>query len=372
MIPTTLPPSGIRPLPDPRRYSITRLQPAVSGGGFELRDHWVWCPSVIRADDGTYAMFASRWTKKLPFHPGWLLASEVVLATAATPEGPYKFHSVVLPARGAQYWDGKATHNPRILRLPDTHPAFLEHGRRYVLYYTGITYPLPDIVPGAPIGFTDPCVIAARASKRVGVAFSKTVYGPWERLDAPILPACPGTFYSFLTSNLAPCLMRDGGVTLIFKSRRYEGNTHGRMMLGVARAAAAASLHLPHTVFGRMEIIGPRGEGEVEDPFLWHNGENFELIAKDMTGSLCGEHHAGVHAFSRDCLDWTLAVPHPKAWTRRVRWDDGHLDALGSVERPFVLFDEHHHPTHLFAALADGPGGFREMTRAWNTCIPLA
>ncbi|AHF91294.1 hypothetical protein OPIT5_14825 [Opitutaceae bacterium TAV5] len=346
--------AGPRPLLD-------RLQPAITGGGFELPDYWVWCPSVIRAEDGTYAMFASRWTKKLPFHPGWLLASEIVLATSASPEGPYTYHSTILPARGAQYWDGKATHNPRILRLRDG---------GYALYYTGITHPLPDITPGEPFEFSDPRVVAARASKRVGVAFSKSVYGPWERLDEPILPTRPDTFYSFLTSNPAPCLTPDGGVTLIFKSRRYEGNVHGRMLLGVARAPAG-NPRGPYAVPGRMEIVGPRGEGEVEDPFLWHNGASFELVAKDMTGALCGEYHAGVHALSRDCLDWTLA-PQKKAYSREVRWDDGRRDALGSVERPFVLLDEQGDATHLFAAMADGPGGFQQMTRAWNACIPLS
>ncbi|MDR1280172.1 MAG: glycoside hydrolase family protein [Opitutaceae bacterium] len=326
-----------------------------------MPDHWVWCPSVIQAGDGAWAMFASRWPKTFPFHPGWLLASEVVLAISSTPEGPYRFHSVVLPARGAEYWDGKVTHNPRILRLPGN--------AGYALYYTGMTHPLPDIAPGERLDFSDPRVVSARASKRVGVAFSKSVYGPWERLDHPVLPTCPETFYSFLTSNPAPCVTPGGDVTLIFKSRAYEGNVHGRMMLGVARAPVG-NLRSPHLVVGRMELAGKQGEGEVEDPFLWHNGSCFELVAKDMTGSLCGEYHAGVHAVSRDCLDWKLA-PHVKAWSRRVRRDDGCLDTFGSVERPFVLLDEHRRLTHLFAAVADGPGGFRQITRAWNICIPL-
>lgn len=334
------------------------MRPASAGGGFAMKDHWVWCPSVIRTEDGAYAMFASRWPKAYPFHPGWLIASEVVLATSRTPEGPYEFRDVVLPARGAQYWDGKVTHNPRVVRWRDG----------YALFYTGMTHPLPDVTPGEPLDCSDYRVIASRASKRVGVAFAKSIYGPWTRLDAPILPTKPGTFYSFLTSNPAPCVTPDGGVTLVFKSRRYEGDVHGRMMLGVARAK---DLRGPYSVLGRMEIVGPQGEGEVEDPFLWHNGEGFELIAKDMTGSLCGEYHAGVHALSRDALDWRLA-PEKKAWSRRVRWDDGRVDALGSVERPFLLMDESGVPSHLFAAVADGPGGFQEMSASWNACIPLA
>src|SRR5688572_1210679 len=68
-----------------------RLDRAVVGGGFEMEGYWVWCTSVLKGDDGQYHMFASRWPKRLPFHPGWMVGSEVVHATAKSPEGPYKF-----------------------------------------------------------------------------------------------------------------------------------------------------------------------------------------------------------------------------------------------------------------------------------------
>ena len=48
-------------------------------------------------------MFTSRWPKDLSFHPGWMIASEIVHASADTPEGPFDFEEVVLPSRGAQY-----------------------------------------------------------------------------------------------------------------------------------------------------------------------------------------------------------------------------------------------------------------------------
>ena len=42
------------------RTFISRLQPAVAGGGFELPNHWVWCGAPIRGEDGRYHLFASR------------------------------------------------------------------------------------------------------------------------------------------------------------------------------------------------------------------------------------------------------------------------------------------------------------------------
>lgn len=69
-------------------------------------------------------MFASRWPKSLPFHPGWMAASEVVHAVSETPEGPYRFSDVALGARGAQYWDRQSIHNPRVLKHKDTYVMF--------------------------------------------------------------------------------------------------------------------------------------------------------------------------------------------------------------------------------------------------------
>src|SRR5687768_17185985 len=77
-------------------------------GGFRMPGYWVWCGSVIKGDDGRYHMFASRWPKDLTFHPGWMTNSEIVRAVAERPEGPYQFQQVVLPARGAEYWDGRS------------------------------------------------------------------------------------------------------------------------------------------------------------------------------------------------------------------------------------------------------------------------
>lgn len=63
-----------------------------------------------------------------------MVASEIVHAVSEIPQGPYRFSEVALPARGAQYWDGRSTHNPRILR---------QNGK-YYLIYMGSTHPFAD------------------------------------------------------------------------------------------------------------------------------------------------------------------------------------------------------------------------------------
>ncbi|MDF2963686.1 MAG: glycosyl hydrolase family 43 [Paenibacillus sp.] len=333
-----------------------RLLPAPKNGGFRMEGYWVWCGSVIKGEDGRFHMFASRWPKHLPMHPGWLVASEVVRAVSPTPEGPYEFQEVVLPARGAEYWDGRSTHNPHITK----------HGDTYILYYMGSTHPLPDVSPGEPYGLDDPRCIVARANKRIGIATATSVLGPWKRKDAPVLGTRPGKFDSFLTSNPAPCVHEDGSVHLIYKARQYEGNTHGKMMIG---AAGAGHYEGPYRVLSE-EPVFPPSQFHLEDPFIWKTEQGYELIAKDMDGTVCGEKHAGIHAFSSDGLEWQLK-PYPKAYSREIVWDDGTATRMGNFERPFLLFQEGK-PTHLFAATADGSGGFQNAVNTWNMVIPIA
>jgi hypothetical protein len=98
------------------------------------------------------------------------------------------------------------------------------------------------------------------------------------------------------------------------------------------------------------------------------------MLAKDWTG-YTGETGAGLHALSEDGMDWELA-PEPKAYSRRVCWDDGRETVQGHLERPQVLVQDGV-PTHLFLATGDGPPGFDAMkqtlmTRSWNMAISLA
>ena len=342
--------------PAARGLDFPELGVVKRGGGFRMDGYWIWCGSVIKAEDGRYHMFASRWPRDITFHPGWMTSSEVVRAVADRAEGPYVFQQVVLPARGAEYWDGRSTHNPSITR----------HGDTYILFYMGSTHPFDDPVRGVALALTDPRAIVARANKRIGIATAKRVEGPWTRYDRPVLDTRPGTFYSFLTSNPSPVVHEDGSVLLMFKSRRYEGVRHSGMMLGVARARHYLG---PYQVVGDQPVFAADRFGEVEDPFVWRSADGYEMIAKDMTGALVGERHAGVHARSQDGVAWRLAE-RPKAWTRSLRWDDGTTQTMGQLERPFLLI-EGGRPTYLFAAAGNGPGGFDKMTETFNVAVPL-
>lgn len=324
---------------------------------FESEGYWVWGSSVIKGNDGKYHMFVSRFPKSLPFHPGWMVASEIVHAISDTPEGPYKFSDIALPARGAQYWDGRSTHNPRILECQN----------KYYLIYMGSTHPFANPTYDQ-LTLDSPWCTVGRSNKRIGLAIADSPYGPWKRFDEPILKTKPNTFYSFLVSNPSPIIQEDGSVMMIFKGRTYVGDDKfSDMALGMAYAP---SMEGPYTVLNNGQpIFQVDGQGEAEDPFLWKDSRGYHAIFKDHVAKFTGEKGGGVMAHSPNGIQWTIDKD-PKAYSRTVEWEDGKVEMQGQLERPFLLF-ENGKATHAFFATMNGAGGFDNATQSWNMVIPI-
>lgn len=324
---------------------------------FQSEGYWVWGSSVLKSPDGKYHMYVSRFPKSLPFHPGWMVASEIVHAVSDKIQGPYTFSDVALPSRGAQYWDGKSTHNPRIFY----------HKGKYYLIYMGSTHPFENPTYDELTLDSKWCIVG-RANKRIGLAVAESPYGPWKRMDEPIIKTEPNTFYSFLTSNPSPVIQEDGSVLMIFKGRHYtDGDKYSSMSLGVAYAK---NIEGPYEVLNNKQpIFQVDGQGEAEDPFLWKDSEGYHIIFKDHVAKFTGERGGGAMAHSSDGINWTVD-PDPKAYSLTVEWEDGSIGKQGQLERPFIYF-ENGKPVYIFFATMDGPGGFENATLSWNMCIPI-
>ncbi|WP_299583059.1 glycoside hydrolase family protein [uncultured Sunxiuqinia sp.] len=335
-----------------------RIGTAPVDGGLQMEDYWVWGSAVVKGDDSLYHMYASRWPKKNPFHPGWMVASEIVHAVSETPEGPYEFKDIALGARGAQYWDGRSVFNPQVVKYNDL----------YVLFYAGTTYPFDDVTNPDTLKLGTSYPVVARSNKRVGIATSKSPYGPWERRDTPALETKPNTFYSFLTSNPTPWINEDGSVILMFKSRAYRDKYpyQSRMQIGMATAPDINSVF---EVVSDEPVFSEDKFGIIEDPFIWKDESGYHMIAKDQYGKITNHHHAGVMAHSNNGIDWELDK-QPLAYERVINWSDGKSIKMGQLERPFGLI-ENGKVTHLFFATMDGLGGFNRSTKSWNMVLPL-
>ena len=335
---------------------IDRLQPANKDSGYQRDDAWVWCGSIIQGPAGRWHMFASTWTKDVAFTPNWLTNSRVVRAVADHPEGPYTYAGEVLPPRGGDYWDGKMTHNPSVMKVGDT----------YVLFYTGSTYdgPTPNATT-PPLNRESPMRLQARANQRIGIATAPHPAGPWLRRDRPIIAPRPGQWDALLTTNPAPCLRPDGSILLLYKSTTDD---RSRLQYGVA---LATQFDGPYERL-REDPIQWNEDPKIsyEDAFVWRKDDKYHVIFNDMTGRITGEDHAGGYAESANGIDWVLGQ-NPKAYSRTVRWSDGTSTIQGSLERPQLIL-QNGHPTHLVCATADGPGGFSRASHTWNIVIPLA
>ena len=340
---------------DPMAF-IDRILPAPKNGGFQDPDYWIWGASVIKGEDGKYHMFASRWPKTVGFG-NWVTNSEVVHAIADTPIGPYVANEVVLPTRGKRFWDGMCTHNPRIIKYKD----------HYLLYHFGNTYSFDKPTAENPDVTSDQWR-EAWMNKRIGVAISNSVYGPWKRLDRPVIEPRPDYWDRSITSNPAPVVNEKTGEILLMYKSSTEGLTPP-LLLGVSGAMNPEGPYrrLSDEPIFRFETAD-NNRIDVEDPYVWWTGKQYEAILKDRSGEICGEEGGGIHVWSSDGIEWHL-FEKLKAYSRNVLWDDGTTTHQNHFERPFLLI-ENGKPTHLFAATGTGPKAWN-FDKTWNMVVPL-
>ncbi len=315
---------------------------------------WVWCGSVIRGDDGQYHLFGARWPQHLRFLPAYQSYSEIARAVSDNPEGPYEFVEVVLADRGGEWWDGRMTHNPSVVRWHD----------QYLLFYIGTTFDGPK--PTAEELEAGPLMAPWYRQIRIGAASAESPSGPWQRPDKPLLLARPGMWDEHVVTNPSPHVASDGRLFLYYRS--YIKGKGCRLGLAIFEDLAG------DPVWRSDEPLFDGDDISFEDPFVFEIDGHFEMIAKDLTGNTTGEFHAGTHLLSPDGISWEPA-PEPKAYSRSVLFDDGSTRELCNIERPFLLIQDAV-PTHLFAAMGEGTrahvGGFLGIQRSWNGVIPLA
>ncbi len=322
-----------------------KLLPAPLDGGFRMDGYWVWCGSVIKGDDGKYHMFASRWPKPPGFGPYWLTNSEIVHAISDKPAGPYKFSDVALPPRGEEFWDGQMTHNPAIRKYKDT----------YLLYYTGTTY--KGKRPGLDFRINDdsPTKLDAHQHERIGLATSKSPFGPWKRLDKPILDVKTDSWDRYLTSNAAPVVLKDGRVMLY-----YKGVT--RLTVHAIGLAIADRYDKEYKRVTDQPLNMGIG---AEDPFIWIENGKYKALMLDHERKYSPDKEI-FYATSDDGIKWK--VPEPGiAVSRNILWADGTTTKVGKTERPHVLI-ENGKPTHVFFAVS---GTINGQGASWNQSIPL-
>lgn len=234
-----------------------RLLPVPDENVFRTEDYHTWCNSVIKGEDGKYHLFYSRWPKKYLF-PAWLTHCEVAHAVADSPYGPWTFVDVALSGRGQGHWDAITAHNPKIKKFGD----------KYYLYYISTNwgnydYTAEELAETAIGGNPDPRWKVLRSNQRTGVAVSDTPYGPWERMDQPLIePTGP-----IVTIAVNPAITQgpDGRYYMIIK-----GDTPGSK-----RGQRSQALALGDSPIGPFEIQSTPviDHMDTEDMSIWYDEE---------------------------------------------------------------------------------------------------
>lgn len=323
------------------------IQPVPSGAIFEDPAHCIWCGSAVRGDDGRYHLFYSRWPRRLG-HKAWVTHSEVARAVADAPTGPYRHVEVVLPARGANFWDGSCTHNPTILRV----------GKKFCLYYMGNH---GDGVVQEPLNWTH------RNHQRIGVATADSPAGPWTRLEHPVVDVSPDPEApdALMTSNPVTCVRPDGGLLMVYKAVAKKG----KPPFGGPVVHLVATADRPEGPWKKSltPIFTRPGEHfAAEDPFIWHDGGRYRAVVKDNNGIFTGRGYSLAQFESTDGFDWKLAR-HPFVTTPEMVRSDGTTVKLNALERPQLVFDANSVPVALLCA-----GAYTaDRVASFNVAIPL-
>jgi alpha-L-fucosidase 2 len=288
----------------------------------------IWCGSVIKGPDSKYYMFYSRWLRSSG-HEGWITHSEIALAKSDKPGGPYQHVKVIFKPRGSAYWDGVCTHNP----------AVVEHKGKYYLYYMGATGPA-NAKPRAPYSEewyryrNSQRIGVAVASHLEGewkrfdqpvldVAKDSTAY------DAMLVSNPAVT----VEPNGRVILM----YKMVEKNGTYRG---GNVRIGVAfsKSMTGPFVKHPKPIFEDKAGTGTRPWMLAEDPFIWnYKGIKYAMV-RDASGRYTGIEGAIAMFRSANGYDWT-PTKYPLVIPRAIYTENGtKLD--DRLERPWILFEK--------------------------------
>ncbi len=322
--------------------------------GLKREGYTIWGSSVIKGEDNKFHMFSACWSNRHKMST-WSTDATILHAISDSPEGPFQLLGEALSPRGEGYWDGSSTYNPTIQKHKDT----------YILFYTGSHY--------TNTGDLKKNNYEALGNKRIGIATSKSLYGPWKRYDKPILEPREGQWDAIITSNAAPYVDEDGSVMLIYKSWTIHANAYYanrkpgeiNQLLGIAYA--------DHYLgdFKRLSekriFSGSKIPFNTEDPFLWKQDGKYHLFAKifEAGETLIGEAGAGYYATSNDAINWQMDTTGI-AYSRTIKFMDGSEETYNRLERPQLLIQDGK-PTHIYFAVLYSD----QKREAHSICIPI-
>ncbi|MCG8582943.1 MAG: glycoside hydrolase family protein [Bacteroidales bacterium] len=326
-------------------YSHMSLNLEWTGAMIADKDYTVWGSSPIMGDDGKVHVFCARWPE-FNVDPGWRRTCEVAHYVADQPEGPYTFVDVAVKGTGKDGdWDKFAPHNPEIKKIGD---------------YYAIVFIAND----------DPSKGVHPANQKIGLVYSKSLYGPWKKAgnNGMIIEASNDPGHWTYKSGLGvdnPCLTEiNGEIVVYFKAKTEEIDGH----TGKARYsyAKAKTIEGPYIM---SDATMTDNDSYLEDATCFTmNGKHY-LITNDNHGEMSGIKGAAVLWESETGFNYSLnkaSVAFRRMPAYFKAYDEAKVNKVygsqAKFERPKVLM-VNGRPAYLFA-----PSGWHPTSSSRVAC----
>jgi hypothetical protein len=197
-------------------------------------------------------------------------------------------------------------------------------------------------------------------TKRIGLATSASLYGPWTRQNTPLLETgSPGAWDDHCTTNPAFLRHPSGAFWLYYKSwntLEYQ-QAAGQKIRGNRKYGLATALNPegPYSKISENPVLDFSSGGQnqqLEDAYVWHETDTFRLIARDM-GFF--DHRVGLYLESTDGIHWPSPQIAYYGLDHYIEQPPApkHLSRYGRLERPQLLLKKGH-PSYLFGASQGG------------------
>lgn len=254
-----------------------------------------WDGQIIRAKDGKYHMFASRWDQAAG-HNGWG-NSRAVHAVSAKLTGPYVDTGLCWPDN-----EGGKGHNVTALVLPD--------GRYAVV--------VSETRPG-------------------DVFVSKSLDGPWEYLGR--ITVTDNQFSGEgRMSNVSIMVRPDGAFQIVPRS--------GAILISKTGILGPYTVQGP-SIYPTASGMPQHDLGNLEDPVVWFSGGLYHIVVNNWSDRKA-YHLTSVNGIT----DWTYRGVAYDPSVDFVRYTNGIVNHWNKMERPSV-FIENNHVTAVTLAVID-------------------
>ncbi len=279
------------------------------GVAVQEQGYHIWGTSPVMGDDGKVHLFVARWPKEFNVDPGWRSHSQIAHYVGDSPEGPFTFSDVAIAGTGKDTWDKYGAHNPHVQKVDD----------KYVLFY---------------IANSDYHQPPHPANQNIGMAVSKSPYGPWTKVngDGKILsPPNNPDYWNYHSDNgvVNPAFLQyNGGFLLYLKSQ------DAKMGLAIAENLTGPYVQLPFPV--------SKNSMAIEDGYAFMYNNKITLLTTDNHGII--KKGGGILWQSEDGVSFNHKEPGFKLINEYVdadkiinpKWYYGPKDVM-NFKRPQVL-----------------------------------